>query len=44
MRWGDPHDVVLSTKWREIYDFLEEATDGAEDVANVLEAIVLKHG
>ena len=36
--------VVLSVKWREIYDFLEEATDVAEDAANVLEAIVLKHG
>jgi predicted phosphate transport protein (TIGR00153 family) len=36
--------VVLSVKWREIYDFLETATDRAEDVADVLEAIVLKHG
>ena len=36
--------VVLSVKWREIYNFLEEATDVAEDAANVLEAIVLKHG
>ncbi|MDI6857973.1 MAG: DUF47 family protein [Dehalococcoidia bacterium] len=30
-------------KWREIYDQLEEATDRAEDVANVLEGIVLRH-
>ena len=36
--------VVLAVKWREIYNFLEEATDVAEDAANVLEAIVLKHG
>ena len=36
--------VVLAVKWREIYDFLEAATDVAEDAANVLEAIVLKHG
>jgi predicted phosphate transport protein (TIGR00153 family) len=36
--------VVLSVKWREIYDFLEAATDRAEDVADVLEGIVLKHG
>ena len=36
--------VVLAVKWREIYDFLEGATDVAEDAANVLEAIVLKHG
>lgn len=36
--------VVLAVKWREIYDFLEAATDVAEDAADVLEAIVLKHG
>jgi predicted phosphate transport protein (TIGR00153 family) len=30
-------------KWREIYDHLERATDYAEDVANVLEGIVLRH-
>ncbi|MCH7522147.1 MAG: DUF47 domain-containing protein [Chloroflexi bacterium] len=30
-------------KWRDIYDQLEEATDSAEQVAHVLEAIVLKH-
>jgi predicted phosphate transport protein (TIGR00153 family) len=30
-------------KWREIYDQLEQATDRCEDVANVLEGIVLKH-
>ena len=33
-------DVI---KWREIYDHLESATDRGEDVANVLEGIVLKH-
>lgn len=45
--FSDPNnsaDVVLSIKWREIYELLEEATDRAEDVADVLEAIVLKHG
>lgn len=31
-------------KWRDIYDQLERATDSAESVAHVLEAIVLKHG
>ena len=30
-------------KWRDIYDQLERATDSAESVAHVLEAIVLKH-
>lgn len=33
-------DVI---KWRDIYDQLERATDSAEQVAHVLEAIVLKH-
>ena len=45
--YAEPLDlpaVVLGIKWREIYDFLEGATDRAEDVANVLEAIVLKNG
>ena len=40
----DVPGVVLAVKWREIYDFLEAATDVAEDAANVLEGIVLKHG
>ncbi|MDY6834114.1 MAG: DUF47 family protein [Chloroflexota bacterium] len=31
-------------KWREIYGHLEDAADKAEDVANVLEGVVLKHG
>jgi len=34
-------DVI---KWREIYEHLETAVDRGEDVANVLEAVVLKHG
>jgi len=36
----DACDVI---KWREIYEHLENATDRGEDVANVLEGIVLKH-
>jgi len=31
-------------KWREIYEHLENAADRGEDVANVLEGVVLKHG
>jgi predicted phosphate transport protein (TIGR00153 family) len=30
-------------KWREIFDYLESATDACEDVANVLEGIVLEY-
>ena len=36
----NPVDII---KWRDIYDQLEQATDSAEQVAHVLEAIVLKH-
>ncbi len=36
-------DPVLIIKWKEIYEHLEDATDRCEDVANVLEAIVLKY-
>ena len=31
-------------KWKEILDLLEDATDRTEDVANLLENIVVKHG
>lgn len=36
-------DACEVIKWREIYGHLENATDRGEDVANVLEGIVLKH-
>jgi len=39
----DTADVFNVIKWREIYSHMESATDRAEDVANVLEAVVLKH-
>jgi len=35
-----PYEVI---KWREIYQHLENAADRGEDVANVLEAVVLKN-
>ena len=36
-------DPVAIMKWKEILDFLEDATDRCEDVANVLEGVVVKH-
>jgi predicted phosphate transport protein (TIGR00153 family) len=36
-------DPILIIKWKEIYEHLEDASDRCEDVANVLEAIVLKY-
>jgi predicted phosphate transport protein (TIGR00153 family) len=37
-------DALEVIKWKEIYDNLERTLDEAEDVANVLESITLKHG
>jgi predicted phosphate transport protein (TIGR00153 family) len=39
----EERDPIVIMKWKEILDFLEEATDRCEDVANVLEGIVVKH-
>jgi predicted phosphate transport protein (TIGR00153 family) len=36
-------DPIFLIKWKEIYEFLENASDRCEDVANILEAIVLKN-
>jgi predicted phosphate transport protein (TIGR00153 family) len=35
---------ITVLKWKEILDVLEEATDECEDVANLLENVVVKHG
>ena len=40
----EERDPITIMKWKEILDFLEEATDRCEDVANVLEGVVVKHG
>jgi uncharacterized protein len=37
-------DPIKVIKWKEILDFLEAATDRCEDVGNLLEGIVVKHG
>jgi uncharacterized protein len=37
-------DLVRVIQWREIYEYLETATDRCEDVANVLEGVALKNG
>jgi predicted phosphate transport protein (TIGR00153 family) len=39
-RGSDPLTVV---KWKEIIDLIESAPDRAEDVANVIEGVVLEH-
>jgi len=40
----DGTSIIEVIKWREIYEHLETAVDKGEDVANVLEGVVLKHG
>ena len=40
--FDEEKDPIQLLKWKEIYEFLEMATDRCEDVANMLEQIVLK--
>lgn len=42
--FDDGTDALMVMKWKEIYDNLEKTLDHAEDVANVLESISIKHG
>jgi uncharacterized protein Yka (UPF0111/DUF47 family) len=42
--FDETNDPVRLMKWKEIYDSLERTLDVAEDVANVLESVVIKHG
>lgn len=42
--FDEERDPILVMKWKEIFDVLEDATDRCEDVANLLENIVVKHG
>jgi uncharacterized protein Yka (UPF0111/DUF47 family) len=39
-----PADPLRVIQWRELYELLEGATDKAEDVADLVEGIVLKNG
>ena len=41
--FDETKDCVFIIKWKEIYEHLEDASDRCEDVANALEAIVLKN-
>ena len=42
--FDEEHDPISVMKWKEILDLLEAATDRCEDVANLLENVVVKHG
>jgi uncharacterized protein Yka (UPF0111/DUF47 family) len=41
--FAEERDPILVIKWKEVFDYLEEATDRCEDVADLLEGVVLKH-
>ena len=42
--FDEERDPIVVMKWKEALDFLEDATDRCEDVANVLEGVMLKNG
>ena len=42
--FDEVHDPLTIMKWKETFDFLEEASDRCEDVANVIEGVMVKHG
>lgn len=41
--FDEEKDPILIIKWKEIYEHLENCSDKCEDVANIIEGIVLKH-
>lgn len=41
--FSDPTDLINIIKWRDIYHEMEQATDRAEDIADVLRGLAIKH-
>jgi predicted phosphate transport protein (TIGR00153 family) len=39
----DEKDPIIVIKWKEIYENLEMASDRCEDVANIIEGVILEH-
>jgi uncharacterized protein Yka (UPF0111/DUF47 family) len=37
-------DPIALIKWKDLLDVLEQITDRCEDVADVIEGVVVKHG
>ncbi len=37
-------DPITVIKWKEVYENLENASDRCEDVANLIEGVILEHG
>ena len=42
--FGNERDAIEAIKWKEIFDFLENAADRAEEAAHIYEGIYVKHG
>jgi uncharacterized protein len=36
-------DAIMVIKWKEVYENLENASDRCEDVANIIEGVILEH-
>src|SRR4051794_24708140 len=41
--FADPQDVVHLIKWRDIYQEMEQVTDSAEDIGDVLRGLAIKN-
>jgi hypothetical protein len=41
--FDEERDPITVIKWKEVFDFLEAATDRCEDVGNLLEGVIVKH-
>ena len=39
----DSHDALTVLKWKEVYEKLEAAVDRCENVANIIESVLIKH-
>ncbi len=39
----DSHDPLTVLKWKDIYEKLEAAVDRCENVANIIESVIIKH-
>jgi uncharacterized protein len=39
----EEHDALTVLKWKDIYEKLEAATDRCENVANIIESVIIKH-
>jgi uncharacterized protein len=39
----EEHDALTVLKWKEVYEKLEAAVDRCENVANIIESVIIKH-